>query len=128
MDDATCSNDLTRFRNQAIRYWERRRIIYLLLLIPPTVVGYMASQLFPQLIKKSSYADYELIAMLGAAFIGANIVYCFAYVIEFLTIGTKFRESYENQGRTILFIAGYLLGILLAASSAYTMATGKSPI
>ncbi|MFM2295935.1 MAG: hypothetical protein RLZZ350_2348 [Verrucomicrobiota bacterium] len=102
------------FRKEAIRYWERRRIIYNLALMPPSLVGYAVAStvVFAGDLPKMHYVF--LWFWLGLAALGANVCYSFAYALEFLFRSDELDSSWPELGRPAVFIGGTLLAMLLA--------------
>ena len=120
------------YRKEAIRYWERRRIIWTLILVPPSVVAYLfASGLALGIGSPGAPGafGYPMVAALFclAAF-GANICYSFVYAIEFWMAGRDAEDDYRANGRRILFFLGCLLGIGLAFAGGQRIAILQYPI
>ena len=62
--------EFTEYRREAIRYWERRRIIWNILLVPPSVFAYMFASGFAIGIGDESEFGYAMVVAL----------FCFAAV------------------------------------------------
>ncbi len=102
-------------KKSAVRYWERRRWIYLALLVPAAVVGYfLAGEVLAGFDDKEVVSTFAILMMFTVAFINANIAYSFAYVFEFGFIGTSRHDGYSRAWRPRLFAAGCILGMILA--------------
>ena len=104
-------------KRKVILYWERRRILWNLILIPPSLTAYWFAE------ELTVGVDPALVHGLGfplvaAAFcfaaIGANLCYCFAYAVEFWVAGSSAETPFNEIGRTVLFLLGCLLGVGLA--------------
>jgi len=106
--------DYRTFRVCGLRYWERRRIVYNLALVLPSLFGYMvtAGVIYVGDPHETHYSYVLSLFTLSA--LGANVCYSFAYAMEFL-FGTDDPASrWQRFGRTTIFIAGVLFGMLLA--------------
>ncbi len=106
--------DHPAFRKTAIRYWERRRIIYNLALVPPAFVGYALADTF-NWVGDAHRTHYGFVIFwLTMSAFGANICYSFAYALEFL-FGCDAPDSrWLRFGRTSAFVAGILFAMSLA--------------
>ena len=108
-------NDYHAFRASAIRYWERRRIIYNLALVPPAFFAFMLGTAI-------SYAGdnpynlhpYYRFTLFGLCAFGANICYSFAYALEFLFGSDHPNSRWLRFGRRNCFAGGVLIGMVLA--------------
>lgn len=104
------------FSASAIRYWERRRIIYNLALVPPALFTY----LLPGAISVSvgdparlgPFAVLLLFTLCGA---GANICYTLAYALEYAFGSDDPSAWWPRFGRRWAFAMGTIFGMLLAA-------------
>ena len=106
--------DYYAFRHTAIRYWERRRILYNLALVPPAFLGYMVSAAVAHAgDPHESYVAYVL-ALFALAALGANVCYSFAYALEFFFGSDDPTSRWLRYGRTSFFIAGVLFAMLLS--------------
>lgn len=111
---------ISDLRKEAIRYWEKRRVIYNLLLIPPSWLSWEISQSFTYSIddrEPASFYDPQVLLTVGFLFIGANICYCAVYAMEFFFMSEKTRKFWPFPGRAILLIMGCLLGMALASQN-----------
>ena len=102
------------FRLSAIRYWERRRIIYNLALTLPAWFGYSAAKVFAHAgdVPPTSYPYFLFWLILSA--IGANICYTFAYALEFLFGNDDPKSAWMQFGRTTAFVAGTAFAMALS--------------
>jgi hypothetical protein len=107
-------NDFPSFRSSAIRYWERRRPLYNLALVPPTVLGYVLwSRWEVGVARYLSDPVYVLLLLVGSVLL-ANVCYTAAYAVEFL-LGTDEPSSpWLRFGRFCTFLSGVSLGMFLA--------------
>jgi len=106
-------------KNDAFRYWEKRRIIYNLILFIAGWLAWTVSQEFSYHIddaKPASISDPQVILSLIFLFIVVNLCYTFAYVIEFLMIAEDKIRWWPFPGRTLLLIIGCLLGFWVASN------------
>lgn len=127
--DTSAASDFATRKRQAIKYWERRRWIFLGLLVPPTIFFYFATSEVPAGIgDKRMLSDFQLIVVFFFAFVGANICYTFAYAVEFFFLGGSKSDGYSNGGRTLLFVIGCTFGIVLAAGTARAIAFVEYPL
>lgn len=111
---------IRELRREALAYWEKRRIIYNLLLIPPSWFSWGISQSFTYSIddrEPASLTDPMVILTLVTLFVGANLCYSVVYVLEFFFMSEKRGKLWPYPGRTIFLIAGCLLGMALSAQN-----------
>lgn len=108
--------DWTTFRGKAIRYWESRRFIYNLLLIPPALLAFVVTDVMNYVGDSQPHLVLYrfLIFWFALSAIGANICYSFAYVLEFLCGSDDPTSRWLRFGRTTAFAGGVLLSIVLA--------------
>ena len=119
---ATAMENFAQFKDYrlgAIKFWECRRVVWNLLLVPPALIGYWnSSGIMP--ILGTAVVEPENVSLAAVAFmffcaaIGANICYCAAYVTEFWMADSNMESGWLNGGRTAIFIVGCLIGIGLA--------------
>jgi len=108
---------------EAIEYWEKKRILWNLLLVIPSVFSYwLASGVAVGIGDPASFGWIEVGVMFCSAAVAANICYSFAYVIEFWMQGLQSETAYREHGRSLLFGFGCLLGIGLAFVGGATIA------
>ncbi len=116
------------YRREAIRYWERRRIVWNLILVPPSVFAYMFAAGIAIGIGDQRQFGYPMVAALFCfAAVGANICYSLAYVIEFWVAGRDAEDAYRTTGRRLLFALGCLVGIGLALAGGRDIAILQYP-
>lgn len=101
-------------RKSALRYWEPRRIFYNLALVPSAFMGYALADTLNN-VGDAHVTHYGFVFFwLILSALGANICYSFAYALEFF-FGTQEAVSrWMRFGRPTLYVAGVLLGMLLA--------------
>lgn len=110
-------------KGEAIRYWERRRKVWNLLLVPPAGLSYgFASGMAIGIGDPPAFGWPVVAALFCLAALGANICYSFAYVIEFWIQGARAEAGYRKQGRTLLFAKGCFLGMGFALSGGASIA------
>lgn len=109
---------LSNTKRQAVIYWEKRRLIYNLLLAPPSWLAWQVSSELTYHIDDgtpASLTDPQVIASLVFLCFAANICYSFVYVLEFFFLAESPRKLWPFPGRTICLILGCILGIILAS-------------
>ncbi|MBN9693230.1 MAG: hypothetical protein J0M24_23560 [Verrucomicrobia bacterium] len=77
-------NDFPAFKRSAVRYWERRRLIYNVALVLPAWLGYEFTDMMNWVGDRHERHYGFTISLLVVSAIGANICYTFAYALEFL--------------------------------------------
>lgn len=92
----------------AIGYWERRRIIYNLLLAAVVVTWIAAT--WPHFLPAFTWSS--LLALVVLALL-ANVCYCAAYVADLPMQYSSFRKTWRRW-RWTLFLVGTLFAILFA--------------
>jgi hypothetical protein len=116
------------FKRDAIQYWEKRRVIWNLLLVLPAYFSYsIGAGLAAGIGDTAAFGLPMVLAMFCFAAVGANICYCFAYVAEFWLAGTGAEKTYRENGRLLLFILGCLIGLGLAFSGGSAIALAQYP-
>ena len=110
------------FKNAALRYWERRRVVYNLVLIPPSLIAYMlmAGLCYAGDPHETHGLYVSLLFALSA--LGANVCYTFAYAVEFLLGNTNPTSRWMRFGRASVFAAGMVLSVLLALIGGHNIA------
>jgi len=111
---------IVELRREALAYWEKRRIIYNLLLVPPAWYSWGISQSFTYSIddrEPASLTDPIVILTLVILFIAANLCYSAVYVLEFCFMSEKRGKFWPFPGRIIFLIVGCLLGMALSAQN-----------
>ena len=108
-------HDFRGYQRSAIRYWERRRIVFNLVLFPPAVFSFLiVGGIEAGLGGVPVLTDLQvLIRFIGAA-IGANVCYSFAYVLEFWFGSDSPESGWLHWGRTAVLVTGVLCAIVLA--------------
>ncbi|MGJ8657922.1 MAG: hypothetical protein ACSHX6_15850 [Akkermansiaceae bacterium] len=129
MTDKQHKLDFTDYRKEAIRYWERKRIIWNLILVLPALFGYLAaSEIAVGIGDPSEFGFLYVMACFFFAAMGANICYTFAYVAEFWIVGRDYEFEYRSNGRLKLFVLGCCLGIGLAFLGGRSIALIQYPV
>jgi uncharacterized membrane protein len=103
---------------EVIQYWERRRLIYNAVLALIVVAAFALA--WPRSL--SWFSAPALPALVQAAVL-ANVVYCAAYVVEWLFHLTPYRESWRRR-RILLFIAGVGLAAFLTCAVVFVIVLG----
>lgn len=107
-------HDYHTFRKSAIRYWERRRIIYNLALVPPSAFSYMLLAGVSRAGDDYGWHPYYMVFLFASSAFAANICYSFAYALEFLFGSDDKSSRWMRFGRTTAFVVGVLFSMLLA--------------
>ena len=110
------------FRRSAIRYWEKRRIFYNLTLVLPALIGYGVTDVINYVGDPHNSNNTRLFVWFAAAAVGANICYTFAYALEFLFGSDDPASRWMIYGRTIVFLGGLMLAVLLAFIGGWNIA------
>ncbi len=76
--------DFHAFRRSAVRYWERRRIIYNAALTLPALVGYKLTDTLNWVGDPHETHYANVIPLFLVSAVGANVCYSFAYAQEFV--------------------------------------------
>lgn len=119
--------DFIAATKDGVKYWERGRLIYLLLLCPASAAGYF----FGEVVAALTFGDTAFLStwhiwmMFFVGFLNANFAFSFAYVLEFVFMGTLKYKSYIECGRSLLFASGCVLGIYLAFGASRAIAYAK---
>ena len=106
--------DFHAFRHTAVRYWERRRIIYNLALVPPALFSYMLTAGVAYVGDPHPTLYRFLLLWFALSAIGANLCYSFAYALEFLFGSDEPASRWLRSGRTTAFVGGLLFAMFLA--------------
>jgi hypothetical protein len=106
--------DFHAFRRSAVRYWERRRIIYNAALVLPALFGYMVTAGLAYVGDPHPTLYRFLLFWFSLSAIGANVCYSFAYALEFLFGSDHPTSRWLRFGRTTAFVGGVLFAMLLA--------------
>lgn len=102
------------FRLTAIRYWERRRIIYNLALLLPAWLGFGFTDTLNWVGDPHETHYSYILPWFALSAFGANICYSFAYALEFLFGSDGPTSRWACYGRTATFVGGVLFAMLLA--------------
>ena len=106
--------DYHAFRQTAVRYWERRRIIYNLVLVPPAIFSYGFVDNLNWVGDRHETQYFYVLPLFALSAIGANICYSFAYALEFLFGSDDPASRWMRFGRTAAFILGVVFAMFLA--------------
>ena len=107
-------------KRDAVTYWEKRRILYNVLLVPPSLIAWEFSSELTYAIDDGTPAkltDPAVLFALVVLCICANLCYTLVYTLEFLFLAESPSKFWPNPGRTILLILGCLLGIWFASGT-----------
>ena len=113
---------LTEIRRAAVRYWEKRRIAYNLLLVPPSILSYVIGAMSRGGGEDSLFTTPYALLLFAVAAFGANICYSFVYALEFWFGNCDLESSWNVAGRPIILTCGIILGIILAREGALEIA------
>jgi hypothetical protein len=106
--------DFPAFRKAAVRYWERRRIIYNAAMVLPAFLGFAFTDTMLWVGDPHPIHYSHILPWFAASALGANICYSFAYVLEFLFGSDEPASGWLRSGRTTAFVGGVLFAMLLA--------------
>jgi hypothetical protein len=107
--------DFQAWKKKTIRYWERRRLAYNLLLIPPAFFGWgLVGSVSAAGGDQEHLTTVDVLALFFFCAIAANVCYSLVYVLEFIFGSEDPQQRWNAHGRNAIFIAGVLLSILLA--------------
>ena len=103
------SNGVREYVDEAIRFWEPRRIAYNLVLMAVTAGWFL-------LYWSHFRAGFNLQLLLALLILAAaaNVCYCAAYLVDIPLQYSSFRAVWRRR-RWWLWLAGVLLGVLLAS-------------
>jgi preprotein translocase subunit SecY len=103
------SNGIRGYIDEAIRFWEPRRILYNLVLTAVTVFWFVLgwSHFRPGV-------NLQLLLALLVLAAAANVCYCAAYLVDIPLQYSSFRAAWRRH-RWWLWLAGVLLAMLLAS-------------
>lgn len=105
---------MLNYRHEAIRFWEKRRVVYNLVLIIPTLVVFFGYRAFVRELGLLQMRFPVVAEYLSFCAIGANICYSFAYAVEFFFGNDAHDSVWMKSGRSSVFIAGLVFSVLLA--------------
>jgi hypothetical protein len=106
-------NDYGRYRRDAIRYWEWRRLVYNLALIGPAIAGYLPLAGISAGIGDPQHPG-KVACMFAMAALGANVCYSFIYAFEFICGSDDPESPWLSFGRNLAFISGTIFAMVLA--------------
>jgi len=106
--------DYRAFRQSAVRYWERRRIIYNIALVPPSFFSYMLAAGVISVGDERPLHHYYVLFLFIVSALGANICYTFSYALEFLFGSDDPESRWLRLGRSAAFCSGLVFSILLS--------------
>jgi uncharacterized BrkB/YihY/UPF0761 family membrane protein len=107
--------NFAEWKKATIRHWERRRIAHNLMLIPPTLFGYLLPAGISAGVGDQQRLPFvTVLGLLVACAIGANICYSFIYVLEFWFGSENPNRPWNKHGRSVMFVIGTLFAMFLA--------------
>jgi hypothetical protein len=110
------------FRRLAVRYWERRRIVYNLAIALPAFISYGLTDVI-NYVGDSHPLNYGYLCLLfGLSALGANICYSLVYALEFFLGSDEPTSRWIRFGRTTVFVGGVLFAMLLALFCGWNIA------
>ena len=99
--------DLRAALNEALRYWEPRRVLFNLVLAIVTGTVYMAN--FPHSRRGFSFDTLQALVVLAVL---ANIAYCAAYPVDVIVQLSAYRATWLRL-RWVLLVTGLVLAAIL---------------
>ena len=115
-------NDFQVFKRTAVRYWERRRILYNLALLLPAFFGYGFSDMFNWVGDAHPTHYAYILPWFALSAVGANVCYSFSYALEFLFGSDDPKSRWLQSGSTTVFVGGVLFAMLLALIGGHNIA------
>ncbi|MFZ1691960.1 MAG: hypothetical protein WAT74_02080 [Flavobacteriales bacterium] len=116
-------NPLASYRRQAIRYWEKGRLIYLGCLVLVVALVYVQTMPYGRFVAQGPLHVWSILFGWIACFIGANACYTAVYVLEFLFMGTMLQDFYLRS-RWLALVGGIAFAMVLAYACAYALFWG----
>lgn len=104
---------LQEYRSQAIRFWERGRLLYWCSLTAATVFALIQTMAARPNLPFGSLVGMSSAIALISCFIGANACFSVVYLFEFLFMGTRHQKTFHGM-RALLLLVGSLFGSVLA--------------
>jgi len=112
-------SDLREYATDAIKFWERWRLLYNLALAAVVIIYFAIG--YP-LSKGSLTIDFCLGLFLLAVI--ANVAYCAAYPVDIFAQASGFREIWRRY-RKVLFVIGTLFAAIITRFVAMGMFSGN---
>src|SRR6266571_1446114 len=98
--------DFQTYKRTAIRYWERRRVVYNIALVPPSILAYLVQGgILHAHGTRENHLWYVLI-LFSLSALAANLCYSFVYVLEFFLGSDTPASRWQQFGRFTVFILG----------------------
>lgn len=115
-------DDFPAYRRTAVRYWERRRIVYNLAIVPSLLFGFAFKDTLNWTADDHDTHYGFVFTMFAITCFKANICYSFCYALEFL-IGSDDRASrWQHSLRRSSFVGGVMFAMLLALFAGFGIA------
>jgi hypothetical protein len=114
--------DFVSFRGAALRYWERRRIVYNLALVSPALFSWALTDVLNYAGDPHKIHYLHLLLLFGVAALAANICYSLAYGLEFVFGSDDPACRWLRFGRNAAFVGGVLFAVLLALVGGWNIA------
>jgi hypothetical protein len=111
---------LDDFRRKALVYWEKRRVIYNLLLVPPSWLGWQISREFTYHIddrQPARFSDPYVFETVIYLLFMANVCYSMVYFVEVFLASEREKRFWPKPGRNMLFVFGCILAMALASKN-----------
>jgi hypothetical protein len=102
------NSDFRAALTDAIRYWEPRRLVYNLVLIAITALGFVEH--WPQSLRSLSFDLAQGLFLLAVL---ANVAYCAAYVADIPAQLSGFRDNWLRL-RWLLLVVGLIFAAIIA--------------
>ena len=117
------NSEVKEITTNAIKYWEKYRVLYNLILIIPAYLGYSFADGFPMPDSPEKASGTKILLDLVILCIGANFCYTFAYIPDFFVQMSDFKEGWRKN-RILLFAFGTLFASYLAFINAMMLPWG----
>jgi hypothetical protein len=105
---------MTGSQKAVIRYWERRRIIYNVALVPASLFAYLLSAGLAYVGDPHDTLYSFVMFWFALSAVGANMCYSFVYSLEFFFFTEDPASRWSRYGRAWTFIGGLAFAMILA--------------
>jgi len=122
------SGEFSKVRREAVYFWETRRVIWNLLLFPPTFFAWsFGSGVAQSLQEPQAFGNGVAFLVFGICAIGANTSYCSVYAAEFWYTSTERENWWREEGRSRAFFSGCSWGMILGGVCGVVIARLQYP-
>jgi hypothetical protein len=115
--------DFKAWKKGVIRYWEKRRVAFNLILLGPTFLGYvLPASVSAGVGDQPHLTSAFVLFLLFLCAAGANVWFSLVYALEFFLGSMDEKSQWMKWGRDFVFMAGMLVSILTAFACARNIA------